>query len=271
VIGLRLGMILSLGALAVSAQSLRDYEKRVTEFTLANRLHFIVMERHQVPVVSFQTMVFCRNYTGPQRSVRSGAPASNTWRFRGPRASGQQELARRKEDPGRRRGDLRSVSGRGCKRRSRLPARRSGKHLTAAIKDAQAFSDSGEFERILKENGVTGLASRTKADTMETTYSLPSNRLELWFLMESQRLAQPVMRDFYQRRSAAQSEYQTTVEGQPMAKLQQALMATAFSASPYRNPALGWPSEEANLRVNDAKGVSQLLRRSQQHRDRHCG
>src|SRR5579871_1729551 len=41
----------------VSAQNLKDFEKKVTEFTLPNGLHFILVERHEAPVVSFQTYV----------------------------------------------------------------------------------------------------------------------------------------------------------------------------------------------------------------------
>src|SRR6476646_6165677 len=43
--------------LAVRAQSLKEFEKKITEFTLANGLHFIVCERHEAPVVSFHTYV----------------------------------------------------------------------------------------------------------------------------------------------------------------------------------------------------------------------
>src|SRR5207253_1933886 len=35
----------------------RDFEKHVTEFTLANGMHFIVLERHNAPVVSFHSYV----------------------------------------------------------------------------------------------------------------------------------------------------------------------------------------------------------------------
>jgi predicted Zn-dependent peptidase len=39
------------------AQSLKDFEKKVSEFTLGNGLHFIVVERHDAPVVAFHTYV----------------------------------------------------------------------------------------------------------------------------------------------------------------------------------------------------------------------
>ncbi len=41
--------------LPVGAQSLTDFEKRVHEFTLDNGLKFLVLERHEAPVVSFHT------------------------------------------------------------------------------------------------------------------------------------------------------------------------------------------------------------------------
>src|SRR6202795_4200447 len=50
-------VILLLCPLALVAQSLQDFEKRVTEFTLANGLHFVIFERHEAPVVSFHTYV----------------------------------------------------------------------------------------------------------------------------------------------------------------------------------------------------------------------
>ena len=37
------------------AELQKSFEKKVTEFTLANGLHFIVIERHEAPVVSFHT------------------------------------------------------------------------------------------------------------------------------------------------------------------------------------------------------------------------
>src|SRR5258708_33567164 len=39
----------------LAAQSLQDFEKKVTRFTLANGLTFLVIERHDAPVVSFHT------------------------------------------------------------------------------------------------------------------------------------------------------------------------------------------------------------------------
>ena len=39
------------------AQNLKEFEKKVTEFTLDNGMHFIIIERHDAPVASFYTHV----------------------------------------------------------------------------------------------------------------------------------------------------------------------------------------------------------------------
>src|SRR5579863_10772168 len=49
--------VIALFPLVLSAQSLQEFAKKVTEFTLPNGLHFTIVERHETPVVSFHTFV----------------------------------------------------------------------------------------------------------------------------------------------------------------------------------------------------------------------
>src|SRR5712664_2558542 len=58
--------LLLLVPLLASAQSLKEFEKHVTEFTLGNGLHFIVLERHEAPVVSFHTYVNAGSVDDPE-------------------------------------------------------------------------------------------------------------------------------------------------------------------------------------------------------------
>ena len=62
----RLAVSLLLGSALLPAQSLSEFEKTVTEFTLPNGLHFIIIERHQAPVVSFNTYVNAGSVDDPR-------------------------------------------------------------------------------------------------------------------------------------------------------------------------------------------------------------
>jgi len=57
--------LVALLALWAPAQDLKEFEKKVTEFTLANGLHFILVERHEAPVVSFHTYVGAGSVNDP--------------------------------------------------------------------------------------------------------------------------------------------------------------------------------------------------------------
>src|SRR6195256_1191764 len=65
---MKIGMkfcLLLLAPLLALAQNLKEFEKKVTEFTLANGLHFVVIERHEAPVVSFNTYVKAGSLNDP--------------------------------------------------------------------------------------------------------------------------------------------------------------------------------------------------------------
>src|SRR5260370_2841514 len=49
-----------------AAQVMKEFEKHVAEFTLGNGLHFIVLERHEAPVVSFHTYVNAGSVDDPE-------------------------------------------------------------------------------------------------------------------------------------------------------------------------------------------------------------
>jgi predicted Zn-dependent peptidase len=115
--------------------------------------------------------------------------------------------------------------------------------------------ESNEYTRIIEENGGAGLNADTSFDYTEYFYSLPSNRIELWFLLESQRFLHPVFREFYQERDVVQEENRMRNQPGSEGELLRDFAATAFEAFPYRNPPGGWPSDVENLR----RGMAQAF------------
>jgi len=238
----------------VCAQDLKEFEKRVTEFTLANGLHFITVERHEAPVVSFHTYVNAGAVDDPQGKTGlahmfehmafkgTAEIGSKNWPLE-KAAMAQIEKLYDELDAERAKGPLAS--------KERIEALEAD--LKGAIDRASGYVETNLYPRIIEENGGAGLNASTGEDSTNFFYSLPSNRTELWFLLESQRFRDPVYREFYKEREVVREERRMRVESEPQGKLVEALGATAIEAHPYRRPAVGWPSDIENLRVGDAE------------------
>jgi len=253
-IQLRLATMLLLAAVVQRAQDLAEFQKKVTEFTLANGLHFILVERHAAPVVSFHTYIHAGSANDPsgqtgiarmvERTALNGTETigTNAWADE-KKAMDDVETAYDRLDAERNKGPGTDQNRTGV----------LGVQLRAAIDAASALGDPGELAHILQVNGATDVSSRTSVDSTEYACSLPSNRIELWFLMESQSLLHPVWRGFYKEREAALEDRRLNVESKALPKLEETMLATAFAAHPYRNPVSGWPGDVDNLRRSAAQ------------------
>jgi predicted Zn-dependent peptidase len=83
--------------------------------------------------------------------------------------------------------------------------------------------------------------------------SLPANKLELWFALESDRFINPVFREFYNERGVIREEYRQRVESDPTGRLIYEMLTVAFSTNPYRTHPAGVPSDIENYRLADAQ------------------
>ena len=119
--------------------------------------------------------------------------------------------------------------------------------------EAGAHVLPNEFERVLTTNGGRGLNAST--DWESTTYfvEMPANRAELWFLLESDRIANLVFREFYTQRDIVAEERRLRVETNPGGLLFEAHMAAAFTVHPYGQPVVGYMSDIQRLRRPDVE------------------
>jgi len=103
------------------------------------------------------------------------------------------------------------------------------------------------------QNGAKDLNASTSKDVTSYYVSLPANRLELFALMESQRIVEPVFREFYSERDVVAEERRRRTETQPWGKLYEELTGTAYLAHPYGYPTIGWMSDIQALTVEMAE------------------
>lgn len=113
--------------------------------------------------------------------------------------------------------------------------------------EADKFVVDDEDWAILEKNGAWGLNASTGNDSTQYFYSLPSNRLELWALIESGRMRNPVLRQYYKERDVIMEERRMRVEDNAFGHLHEEALALAFTAHSYGYPIIGWMSDIENI------------------------
>jgi len=126
-------------------------------------------------------------------------------------------------------------------------------YLKALEDSARAFIVPNDFDRILSRHGARGLNATTTYESTTYFVELPSNRAELWFILESDRLQNPVFREFYAERDVVAEERRMRIESDPGGRLWEELMATAFRVHPYGRPVIGTMEEIQGLSRRDAE------------------
>jgi predicted Zn-dependent peptidase len=134
---------------------------------------------------------------------------------------------------------------------SRDPMYRGGTEKIDSLRALIADLQKEQKQYIIKDelwetylrHGGSGLNASTGNDGTQYYVSLPSNKLELWAYMESDRLANPILREFYSERDVVYEERRLRIDNSPRGKLWEQFNATAFTASSYSWPILGWASD----------------------------
>src|ERR1035437_715028 len=136
------------------AQSLQEFEKKVTEFALPNGMRFLIIERHEAPVVSFHTYVNVGSVDDPSGETGiahmfehmafkgTAAIGSKTW-LKEKAALAQIEAVYDKLDAEKRKG-FRSDP----KKMDRIEAA-----LKDAIATADSFVAENEYARLVASHG----------------------------------------------------------------------------------------------------------------------
>ncbi len=112
---------------------------------------------------------------------------------------------------------------------------------------------SNELWETYMNNGSRMLNAGTSNDGTFYFAYVPSNRLELFMLMESDRLENAVFREFYTERDVVMEERRMS-ENRPEDVLYESFMATAYTAGQYGVPVLGWMSDLRMMTRADLQG-----------------
>jgi predicted Zn-dependent peptidase len=100
-----------------------------------------------------------------------------------------------------------------------------------------------EFDQVYTKSGGSGMNAFTSYDLTCYFITVPSNKLELWAWMESDRLNDSVFREFYSERDVVHEERRLRTESTPTGRFQEQFDSMFWVSSGYSWPVIGWPSD----------------------------
>ncbi len=226
-------------------------EDRVREHTLKNGIKILLVERHASPTVA----AWIRFKVGSvdERSDERGiAHLLEHMLFKGTRTLGTRNYGKEKPILDRIETVAESLMAEKLKRdkADRNKIMELSRDLAALEAEAGKFAVKNEISEIYSRNGGVNDNAFTTKDNTAYMVSLPSNKLELWAAIESDRMRNAVLREFYTERSVVMEERRRSYDANPEGKLYESFLAAAYVAHPYGQPTIGWMSDIANLSRN---------------------
>lgn len=236
-----------------TADSIQPYldrvMQRITEFKLDNGMKFIVLERNQAPVVSFLTYADVGGANEPEGKT-GVAHFLEHLAFKGTTRIGTKDYKAEKPILDKLDSLWQQIQS----------AKAAGKQQEVAKLEAEFQKLEAQASELVKQNelgqivekaGGVGLNATTSTDATRYFYSFPSNKLELWMSLESERFLDPVFREFFKEKEVILEERRMRVENSPIGMMLEAFIDKAYTEHPYRRPVIGYDRDLRNLSRED--------------------
>ncbi|HJV90094.1 MAG TPA: pitrilysin family protein [Holophagaceae bacterium] len=252
----------ALVATLVAAPALAQSLPAPVEKTLSNGMRLLMVERHDKPTIAVGWVA--RVGSANERPGITGiAHLFEHMMFKGTSTIGTRDIKRDRElndaqdklrvEIRKEESILRAKQLRGEIADMTDPKVRSAHHqqlveeFEKLVKEQQDLLVKDEFSKVYSQAGGVGLNAFTNTDVTTYIQTIPSNKLELWTWMESDRLRDPVFREFYKERDVVFEERRMRTESTPTGKFQEAFAAMTWTAHPYHWPVIGWASDVASI------------------------
>jgi predicted Zn-dependent peptidase len=117
------------------------------------------------------------------------------------------------------------------------------KQFALKVAEADKHVEPNQYASVIDLNGGVGLNAFTSADRTVYHISLPSNKLELWAALESDRYMNTVPRQLEKEKQVVLEERRMRTESNNWGKLYETYLGIAFQAHPYGVSVIGHRSD----------------------------
>ncbi|MGP0128863.1 MAG: M16 family metallopeptidase [cyanobacterium endosymbiont of Rhopalodia musculus] len=239
----------------IASQSITPYLNKaieqITEFKLDNGMKFIVMENHDAPVVSFVTYADVGAVDEPDGQT-GVAHFLEHLAFKGTKDIGTTNYAAEKpllDQLDTLFSQMKAAQAAGKIKEAEKLAQEFQKVQT----EANQYVQQNAFGQIVETAGGVGMNAATSSDWTTYFYSFPSNKLELWMSLESERFLEPVFREFYKEQDVILEERRLRTDNSPIGKMVEAFLDIAFTKHPYKRPVIGYNQDILGLTREDVR------------------
>ncbi len=235
--------------------------ERVIEHRLGNGLTVLMVERHQTPIVSVN-ITFAVGGLNEQVGQTGIAHLYEHMAFKGTRMIGTtnyeeekpilDELALVGTELDQRQREFEANTARATDE-ARAAIESLQKRVTDLQAQASEYVVGNEMALLYQRHGGVGLNASTGKDLTRYMISFPANRLPLWAEIEADRMAHPVLREFYRERGVVMEERRLRNDDSPNGLLFETFTSAAFRAHGYGIPTIGWGSDILSLTPADTE------------------
>jgi len=245
--------VLATFSLCLQAQTFEAMKSQVRVQTLKNGMKFIVLERHEAPVVSFHVYADAGS-ANESYGITGISHILEHMAFKGTKIVGTKDFqaeAKILDEMDALYDEIKREKAKVNPDAERLKEM-EGK-FDALEKKAKEYVVTDEFVDMMTKEGDRGVNAYTSNDATQYIDSLPSNKLEFWMTMTSDRFLNPVFREFYKERDVVMEERRLGLETQPIMKMVEDFVATSFKAHPYHHDVIGHMSDLRNITRKDVE------------------
>jgi len=224
------------------SMNMKDFEKNLTVHKLDNGLTFLLYERHNAPVVSFHTYANVGS-VNETYGITGISHMLEHMAFKGTTVVGAKDLKKELEAMKKVDDKFLQLYKLEDNNGSKEEIEKLKKEIEVLQKEAESYANIGEFDQVITRNGSPDLNAFTSNDATQYHYSLPSNKIELFMYLESERFLHPVFRQFYKERNVVAEERRMRTESAPIGKLIEQFQLMAFTYHPYHGTTIGAMSD----------------------------
>ena len=216
----------------------------VKEHVLKNGLKVLTLERHKSPTVSLR-IVYKVGSVNERPGITGVSHLFEHMMFKGTKLFGTKDWGI--EEPLLKREDELVAAIEGERHKGASADQGKIKALETELEEVRKklkdVTVKDELWSIYMSHGGSGLNASTGEDATFYYCDLPANKLELWGLIESDRMKNMVLREFYSEKDVVMEERRLRTETSPFGLLLEQLRAATFTAHPYSWPVIGWRSD----------------------------